>query len=309
MSEYSFTYVLIPADTDKPPSELSATTTDFGDALSTILKSSFAGGEVKNADSLRAEYGSAVDENFAKLNLAAKQGQVEIFALVRPSETTRPVAHSGTYFYFDEMGVLKDLPTNHRAAQFAASCGLDVQSPFLGDVYIGRVAVKPSPMRNVNFELSELDSSSVFLRSAPSENTQYQMAMADYEKAAKAATAEATGRAARGGAAGSSKSLEPTGPGSYKYSQTADDVEVTVMMPEGTVKKGIKVDVGVKKLTVKAPKDAPKPLLELDFFATVRPDEMTWTFDQAKGQLAVMVEKQNGVHWPQLTPASEGQLC
>ena len=53
----------------------------------------------------------------------------------------------------------------------------------------------------------------------------------------------------------------------------------------------------------------PKPLLELDFFAAVCPDEMTWTFDQAKGQLAVMVEKQNGVHWPQLTPASEGQLC
>ena len=88
------------------------------------------------------------------LNSVAAAGSVEVFALVRPSAQTMPVAHAGTYFYFDEMGVLKDLPVNRRAAQIAASCGLDVESPFLGDVFIGRVAVQPTPMRNAPFALA-----------------------------------------------------------------------------------------------------------------------------------------------------------
>ena len=161
----SFTYVRLPAG-DEPAEQLTATTEQLGDALSDLLKPRFAGGSVKNADSLRAEYGSAVDDKMEALNAVAAAGTVEVFALVRPSETTRPVPRSGTYLYFDEMGALKGLPVNQRAGQIAASCGLDVESPFLGDVYIGRVATKPSPIRNASFALSELDSSSPFLRSA-----------------------------------------------------------------------------------------------------------------------------------------------
>ena len=105
-------------------------------------------------------------EKMDMLNSVAASGSVEVFAIVRPSGQTMPVAHAGTYFYFDEMGVLKDLSVNRRAGQMAATCGLDVESPFLGDVFIGRVAVQPSPMRNVSFRLAELDSSSPFMRSA-----------------------------------------------------------------------------------------------------------------------------------------------
>ena len=176
--KFTFSYVKIPADPDAPFEELTTTTNLFGDTLPELLQRRFAGGSVVHVEQLRAEYGSAVDEKMAALNLAAARGSVETFALVRPSETTRPIAHSGTYLYLDEMGVLKGLPVNKRASEIASSCGLDVESPFLGDVFIGRVVVKPAPMRNASFSLAELDSGSEWLRSAPVENEHYQQARA-----------------------------------------------------------------------------------------------------------------------------------
>ena len=310
----TFTYVRIPADGTEPPEELSATTSKAGDVLSEKLVAAFAGGSLKNVDGLRAEYGAAVDEKMEQLNIMASRGSVEVFALVRPSENTLPTPHSGTYLYFDEMGVLKGLPVNKRAAQIAATCGLDVESPFLGDVYLGRVQVQPSPMRNVSFSLSELDSGSPFMRSAPSENAQYQMAMAEYEKAAKSKTAEATGRAnanaggtAPPGAASSSSGEAQPAPGGFKWAQTPDDLEVTVALPAGTAKKDVQVNVGVKHLKVHI-KGQADPVAQIALFAAVRPDEMTYTWDAAKAQVTVMVEKVEGETWNRLEAASDGQI-
>ncbi len=316
----TFKYCRVPADESEPPEELSAVATQAGDALPELLKERFAGGSIKNADSLRAEYGSAVDEKMEQLNLVASRGSVEVFALVRPSGQTMPIPHAGTYFYFDEMGVLKGLPVNKRAAQFAATCGLDVESPFLGDVYIGRVVVTPSPTRNGDFALSELDSSSPFLRSAPSENAQYQIAMEEYAKAAKAKTVEgkarAMGKDAEGdgsSASGAAADASPS-PGAYKWAQTADDLEVTVALPSGTAKRDVKVAVGVKSLKVhinSAADTSAPPLVDLALFAAVRPDEMTWTLSSGKDvlpQLQVLVEKAESVTWNRLEAATDGQI-
>ena len=317
----NFTYCRVPADEHEAPEELSASSTQPGDALPEILKTRFAGGSIKNADSLRAEYGSAVDEKMEQLNQVASQGSVEVFALVRPSAQTMPIPHAGTYFYFDEMGALKGLPVNKRAGQIAATCGLDVESPFLGDVYIGRVVLTPSPTRNGNFDLSELDSSSPFLRSAPSENAQYQMAMEEYSKAAKAKTVEGKARAGMGSgsdADGSPNALAaaatPSTPGQYKWAQTPTDLEVTLALPAGTLKRDVKVSVGAKSLKVdvrsSADANAP-PLVDLKLFAAVRPDEMTWTLSgtmEGLPQLQVMVEKAVSVTWSRLEVASEGQI-
>ena len=121
---FSFTYVRVPADAALPVEELTANVFAVGDQLPEIVKDAFAGGSIVNAEGLRAEYGAAVDEKMAALNMVASQGSVEVFALVRPSATTRPVAHAGSYIYLDEMGMLKGLPVNKRAGEIAASCGL-----------------------------------------------------------------------------------------------------------------------------------------------------------------------------------------
>ena len=306
-STSTFTCVRIPADDSEPPEELSLTTSQLGDSLSELLKPRFAGGSVKNVEGLRAEYGDAVDDKMAQLSMIASQGTVEIFALVRPASTTMPVPHSGTYFYFDEMGVLKDLPVNRRAAQLAASCGLDVESPFCGDVFIGRVAINPSPTRNVSFALSELDSSSPFLRSAPSENAQYQAAMAEYEKAAREKTQATTSGGGGGASTATSSSAEPTVPGSYKWAQTPDDLEITVVLPPGTAKQAVRIDLGLKTLKVSI-KGQDAPLVDLKLYAAVRPEESTWTIDAKKAVVQLMAEKAETLTWNRFEAATEGQM-
>lgn len=184
---HTFQYVKIPADVDQPFEQLEAVATALGDQMSqAVCKAHFACGSVKNASGLAAEFGTDIlSERLGALNRAAAAGSVEVFALVRPSSSTRPVPHAGTYIYLDEMGVLKDLPVNKRASEIAKGCGLDVESPFHGDVYIGRTRVQPSPARNETFHLSELHSGSEFYASAPSENEQYRAAMEGFTRAAK----------------------------------------------------------------------------------------------------------------------------
>lgn len=302
---FDFTYVRIPADEGLPFEELTATAKVYGDAMLEILKPAFAGGSVKNADGLRAEYGSAVDEKMAQLNLVAAAGSVEVFALVRPASSTRPVAHSGTYFYLDEMGVLKDAPVNRRAMLLAKSCGIDVESPFLGDIYVGRVCVNPTPMHNVSVGIAEMESGSVFIASAPSENAQYHAAMGDYNKAAKEATAKATGRLADSDESSGSSSNAPLAAGQYKWAQTSSDIEVTIALPAGTTKKDFTLKLTAKSIKLQL-KSSDALLVELSLFARILPDESTWTLGQGDGLpcVAIMVEKAEAVTWSRLEAAT-----
>ena len=103
------------------------------------------------SEKLRAEFGEQVDARMGALNAAAKAGAVEVFALCRPSKSTVPAPHQGTYLYYDEMGSLKGLAVNPRAMSIARECGLDVESPFYGDCYIGRVTIEPAPLTQGSF--------------------------------------------------------------------------------------------------------------------------------------------------------------
>ena len=91
------------------------------------------------------------------------------------------------------------------------------------------------------------------------------------------------------------------------WQQTPDDLEVTVVLPKGTAKRDVKVDVRAKAISVGL-KGTEAPLANLALFAAVRPDEMTYTFDAAKAQVTVMVEKAESVSWNRLEAASEGQI-
>ena len=73
----------------------------------------------------------------------------------------------------------------------------------------------------------------------------------------------------------------------------------------GTDQRDVTVAVTAKKLSVQIKGVS---LAELALYAAVRPDEMTWTLDAAKAQLAVMVEKADAVSWPRLEAATDGQI-
>ena len=159
----SFTYVRLPANDSEPPEELVALEQSFGDQLFTLLCPHFAA----EADS---------SPNASQLSRAVAHGSVEVFALVRPSNTTQPVPFTGTYMYYDEIGSIKSLKENHRAGALAVECGWET-SPFYGDVFIGSVVSSPSPARQASFALDDLSTSAVWIQMAPGENQRYAEAL------------------------------------------------------------------------------------------------------------------------------------
>lgn len=82
------------------------------------------------------ESSSTVSEE--TLQKVAEQGQVETFPLVHATESN---AFNAVNIYLDEVGLLKRLPLNKRAADLAAKAGFNPPPQFYGDVFLGRVKV------------------------------------------------------------------------------------------------------------------------------------------------------------------------
>ena len=167
---FDFVCVRIPEDASAECEEVTFTATKPGD-LTDIVKRCFAGGTVTNVEPLQAQYGvDAVAEKIDALNAVGAAGSVESVALVKPSKDTLPRPYSATFMYFDELGALKGKRPNMRALELATRCGLDVQSPLPGDVFVSRFQTEPAPMRPVDFGVAELDASSPWQVQAPKEN-------------------------------------------------------------------------------------------------------------------------------------------
>merc|ERR1719401_3339610 len=135
-------------------------------------------------DELRAQYGSQIDNKMAAFQTVADQGVVEVLPLVRTSKTTLPLANVQTALYYDEMGMLKERPPNARAFALAKQCGLDLEHPLLGDVFVGRVCCDPGPV-SVSIGAHELDSTSPWIKQAPSENAQWKGVLSEFGEITK----------------------------------------------------------------------------------------------------------------------------
>eukprot|EP00601_Ochromonadales_sp_CCMP2298_P027577 CAMPEP_0173289902 /NCGR_PEP_ID=MMETSP1143-20121109/11268_1 /TAXON_ID=483371 /ORGANISM="non described non described, Strain CCMP2298" /LENGTH=225 /DNA_ID=CAMNT_0014228905 /DNA_START=22 /DNA_END=695 /DNA_ORIENTATION=+ len=141
--------VKIPADESKPYTEctIPVEAGRAGDQLPSILRIFFNQGGVKLAD-----VQTAASKQFAnqELNVSQKtidkmgqEGSVEAFPLAHPSARND---NCRVCLYLDEVGQLKGLPPNPRAAKLASLCGFkDV--PLVGDMFIGRVGphILPAP--------------------------------------------------------------------------------------------------------------------------------------------------------------------
>lgn len=156
------------------------------------------------------------------------------------------------------------------------------------------------------------------LRCSPSENEQYQLAMYEYEQAAMASTAEATRRATgMGGDSSSGSSIKVAPPvmgkgggadgevGSFKWSQTVEDLEIICQLPKGTKKGEFKVEVKPQLVRVAVLGEVFK---EFNLYAAVRPDEMTFTYQVETSRVTIMIEKREAETWMRLMSAGEGQI-
>jgi len=189
-----FTYVRIPANDADLVEELTAMLplnedgcVPAGDQIPGLVKPLFAdrGGGVDEGllgEHARAQLGSSAGAVTSRaFHEATVHGSVETYALVRPAAAN---ANAGVYLYLDEVGVIKQLPVNARANALAHACGHAVGTvSFHGDIFVGRVQAVPSPMRNTDFKIADMNSDAAWVRSAPEENYRYAVGMKEVEKA------------------------------------------------------------------------------------------------------------------------------
>jgi len=292
-SDAKFTYVLIPADELAPLEELTADAIMCHDTLSVLLKKDFAGGSLTNMDELRSQYGTEkIDEKMSDFQRAADSGVVEMLPLVRNSKTTLPIPCTQTALYYDEMGTLKNKPANKRAFALAKQCGLDLENPLPGDVYVGRVCCDPGPI-SVSFGKHEMDSSSPWIQQAPVENAEWKGVLGEFSDITKAK--------AVGAKTADQEEAENVARG-WRWSQTESEVEVTVTLPEGTTKSGVIVSIGRSTLRVALRGESAKPLMDVKLLYPVSADDSTWTMgSDARGpHVQVTVEKEQEQTWAKL---------
>lgn len=308
----TFAYVKIPVDENEPYEELSAVlpVDEFGkkppgDRIPFIVKSMFASRSKgideetlrQHATSQLGEAGASVTPH--ALMSATVDGSVETFVLARPGEVN---SHNGVYFYLDEVGVLKDLPPNHRANALAASCGHQGVK-FHGDIFVGRVAIRASPPCNLDFTVSDLDSSNDWLKAAPAENYEYNLAMQDMNNAL---SAQQNVQQVNMGGNGSNGSFPEGSHEGYSWTQTSDDVEICVTIPDGTRAKDVIVAIKSKSVLVKLKTGEASELVNVDLFADIHADDSTWTI--GSDGLVITLEKSRPTTWASLEKNNRAAL-
>jgi len=302
-------FVLVPADTSQPLKEMVAqcpTSWKEGDFLLEYLKPSFAGSAdsvdlslLQQTQTATLAGTSAPAVSDAALRQVAKEANVEVFSLVHPTESNQ---YTGINIYLDEIGLLKRLPLNTRATDFAKRAGYEPPPQFYGDVFLGRVRKLPSSggaaagkpiQQHQSFVLGpDTDMNGApWLKQAPTDNLEYQMEMN-----------RITGRSNEqqpsvDGTDGKAKQEE-----SFSWTQTEEELEVSVILPSKDVtSKQLDVKFRPQTLHVSCQGDV---LAALHLFERVDVDGCTWTIDRSskdeKPKLVATLEKMESALWPRI---------
>lgn len=296
-------YILIPCDASKPLKELKYSSPkierghDKGkDILVDILKPYFSqAGEDLDLELLReSKAGNLIGTDGAPtisdktLRKVAMEGNVEVFPLVRGLQSN---GHNCVNIYLDESGMLKRLPLNKRAGEFAERAGFNPPPKFYGNVFLGRVKAAPI-LKNVNMILGiDTNPSAPWLQKATMENLEHQMQMN-----------KLTGR----------NELQSSGPGEegidkvekegYSWNQTEDEVEVKLHVDKNTTSKDIKVTFHSKSL-IASVRGQDGVGINIKLFMKIEADESTWTLDTLKSEkmLTITLIKTEAISWPRIT--------
>lgn len=289
--------VCVPSDTFKSMEErmVSVPAGYRGDYLVECLQKEFAVGS-ENVDvsllqqqaqqTLAASPDTPASVSDETLRQVARTASVETFVLVHATPSNQ---FTSIHIYLDEVGMLKRLPLNTRASQYAERAGFVPPPQFYGDVFLGRVQKKPA-VRHLPFFLgADTAMDAPWLVAATGENLEYQTAMN-----------ETTGRtnvrqAAVAGGDGQAKTED-----GFTWTQTEEELEVTVPLDNDTVKSK---DIGVKfrprNLIVTVQKETP---VQLRLFENVDVDACTWTIDRSgqSSSLVISMEKTEAALWPRI---------
>jgi hypothetical protein len=293
VTQEEISYVLIPADTSEPLQELyfRPQSGASGDLLVEHLKPAFRskGSQVdlsllqKQAQTLVGSGDGPPEVSEDSLQKVAAEANIETFALVQAMPSNKFTVIN---IYLDETGLLKRLPLNKRASDFAAIAGFNPPPLFYGDVFMGRVLKKPGTS-NLSFILGpDTAPDAIWLRAATAQNLEYQMEMN-----------RITGRNdTQPDAIGDGKPKQEDG---YSWTQTQEELEVTVAMPKDAESKDVKVKFLPQMIELSCKKEK---LLSIKLFERVDIDGCTWTLDKRKEDrnIVVSMEKIEQAFWPRI---------
>jgi hypothetical protein len=292
-SEISF--VLVPADQSRSMQELTfcASGTSRGDRLIEHLTAAFSSDnktvdisllQHRANDTLVGSAGLPSSISAETLQQVASQASVETFTLVHPRATN---GFTSINIYLDEAGMLKRLPLNSRASEYAARAGFNPPPNFHGDVYLGRIQQKPT-LQNISFVLG-IDTAfdAPWLRSATTDNLEHQLEMNHI-----------TGRT----------DLQPTVVGSdgtskqedgFTWTQTQEELEISIVLPTAAELKQVQVKFLTQSVIVLYQK---AELVALKLFERIDVDAATWTIDRATSPplLLLTMEKEEQALWPRV---------
>lgn len=300
-------FVRIPADTSEPLEELSfrcRRTDRSGDVLLDHLKHEFRVGTVDlNLLSTQSTTTSVLNNELLPsvssdaLQKVAAEAHVETFTLVHPVPSNNFIS---VRIYLDEAGMLKRLPLNSRATEFAKRAGFQDPAPiFYGNVFLGRLQMR-APQRNLSLRVgrdTSLDDAP-WLKQALTDNLEYQMEQN-----------RITGRNdQRQPLVDGQETSKVEENGRFSWTQTEAELEIKIPLPATTTSKSIKVNFKPQVLRVLV-QTADDILLNLDLFERVDTDSCTWTLEkntavdateETSKVLVVSMEKQEAALWPRI---------
>jgi CS domain len=199
------------------------------------------------------------------------------------------------------VGMLKRLPLNKRASDFASRAGFHPPPQFYGDVYLGRVQQKPA-LKNLSFILGpDTAPDAPWLQAATTQNLEYQLEMNHIT-----GRTSDTRQPAVSGTDGMAVTEE-----SYSWTQTEDEVELVVPLSANVSSKDVSVKFRPLSLEVSAVKT--ETLVSLTLFERVDVDACTWTLESGGNgavgstsngeypkRLVITMEKCEHALWPRI---------
>lgn len=305
MVEDEISYILIPSDTSQPLQELyynpeEISNCDSGDILlehlKTVMNRAKASKDDIDIELLKANTSTTLASTSNLLNdiklsdetlrQVASEANVEVFSLVRPMPSNK---FTGVNIYLDEVGMLKRLPLNKRASDYAYQAGYNPPPQFYGDVYLGRIQQRPT-IRNVSIRLgadTALDAS--WLQSAASDNLMFQKDMNEITGRKDVTQPPIAGQ--------DGKAKIENG---YSWTQSEGELEVIVNLPADAKSTDINVRFHPQSLQVAYQKE---PKLKIQLFERIDIDSCTWTLDKVVGDkrnVIISMEKVESAFWPRI---------
>ncbi|GKZ00249.1 hypothetical protein MPSEU_000977800 [Mayamaea pseudoterrestris] len=294
-------YVYVPSDTSKPIEErsfsTSLATSSAKDPLLEHVKPLFATGSDRVDVTLLEQQGSPANllassssgaamphVSHETLQQVAKEGHVETFTLVHPTPSNNMTS---VLVYLDEVGMLKRLPLNKRATEFATRAGYNPPPQFYGDVVLGRMHyVRNGGGRKqpVDLKLADARLDAEWLLHAVMQNIEHQQ---QFNEATGTKQEQPAVKGTDGAAA-----VERD----YIWTQSEEELEVRVALNAAASpisKKDVQIRFAPQTLQVFKPKT-----VHIALFERVDVDSCTWTIE--KNEIVISMEKQEAALWPRI---------